>query len=583
MNKLTELSYIVTWKHKPGRKRLNFDRRICAILSDQRKVHMMSSLTRRNFLKGSAVAATGAVAASTLAACGSSSSDSGDKKKILRFGQSNAKQGLDMQKSTNSGSSSIADSIVEAPLRWTEDNELVTCLLTEIPSFEDDGVTLHCTLKQGIKCHDGSTLTANDVKYTFERMFTPATGAKSTYMYDKIKGAKEMLAGEATELEGLTVEDDTHFTFVLTDPMVTFVNNLGINYADIFPKDACEKAGTSWGSGTNIVGTGKYKVKENDDTTETVVEKFSDYHDGEPALDEIHYVFYDDLNTKMMAFKNGDIDYCDLDASLLAQYQNDPDVKDLITQYETLGVQFVNLNLSDGMGLTDVRVRQALSLAINRQELIDSIAGGAGTAASGWLAPATPGNDPDAPAFEYNPDKARQLLSEAGATNLSLVAKVRNGINQKQLVAVQDYWNKVGVTLDVQVEDNGVWAQDWADGTLQITALGWFPLYADADNHMYTYFYSANAKGKSSFYNNPEFDDLVSRARVSQDKQERADLYKQADNLLTRTDFATLPLYWPKNQFVAKDYVKNAKVGNLVYHMFDIDIDTSKEDYSGEE
>ena len=84
MNKLTELSYIVTWKHKPGRKRLNFDRRICAILSDQRKVHMMSSLTRRNFLKGSAVAATGAVAASTLAACGSSSSDSGDKKKILR-------------------------------------------------------------------------------------------------------------------------------------------------------------------------------------------------------------------------------------------------------------------------------------------------------------------------------------------------------------------------------------------------------------------------------------------------------------------------------------------------------------------
>ena len=100
---------------------------------------------------------------------------------------------------------------------------------------------------------------------------------------------------------------------------------------------------------------------------------------------------------------------------------------------------------------------------------------------------------------------------------------------------------------------------------------------------MYTYFYSANAKGKSSFYNNPEFDDLVSRARVSQDKQERADLYKQADNLLTRTDFATLPLYWPKNQFVAKDYVKNAKVGNLVYHMFDIDIDTSKEDYSGEE
>ena len=120
-----------------------------------------------------------------------------------------------------------------------------------------------------------------------------------------------------------------------------------------------------------------------------------------------------------------------------------------------------------------------------------------------------------------------------------------------------------------------------ADGSLEITAVGWFPLYADADNHMYTYFYSENAKGKSSFYNNPEFDALVSQARVEQDKQKRADLYRQADDILTRQDYATLPLYYPKNQFVAKDYVQNAKVGNLIYHMMDVDIDTTKPDYAG--
>ena len=97
---------------------------------------------------------------------------------------------------------------------------------------------------------------------------------------------------------------------------------------------------------------------------------------------------------------------------------------------------------------------------------------------------------------------------------------------------------------------------------------------------MYTYFYSENAAKKSSFYNNAEFDRLVAEARIEQDKDKRADLYKQADNILTRTDFATLPLYWPKNQFVAKDYVKGAKVGNLIYHMIDVDIDTTKDDYS---
>ena len=540
----------------------------------------MANLTRRNFVKGAALAGSAATMLS-MAACGgssdSSTTDTGSKKKVLRFGQSNAKQGLDMQKSTNSGSSSISDCIFEAPLRWTEDNELVPCLLTEIPTFEADGVTLHCTLKEGIKCHDGSTLTANDVKYTFERMFTPATAAKSTYMYDLIKGAKDMLAGTATELEGLTVEDDTHFTFVLESPMVTFVNNLGINYAQIFPKDACEKAGDKWGWGTECVGTGKYKVVENDDTTEVKLEKFADYHDGEPALDEVDIIFYDDNNTKLMAFKNGDIDWCDVSADMLSQYSNDPDVKDCITLYETLGVHFVNLNLQSD-NLKDAKVREALSIAIDRQALLDNTLSGAGTPAGCWLAPQTPGHD-DSASYDYDPERAKQLLAEAGVSGLTLDCKIRKGQYEKYMTVIQSYWKEIGVTLNLSVEDSGVWASDWADGNLETTAIGWFPLYADADNHMYTYFYSENAKGKSSFYNNPEFDKLVSDARVSQDKDERASLYKQADHILTHEDFATIPLFWPKNSFAAKKYVKNAKVGNLVYHMFDIDIDTSDPDY----
>ncbi|QOY61241.1 ABC transporter substrate-binding protein [Thermophilibacter immobilis] len=543
---------------------------------------MANTMTRRSFLKGAALTGASASAA-TLAGCGGSdggsTTDGGAKKKILRFGQTNAKLGLDMQKSTNSGSSSIADSVFEAPLRWTEDNELVTCLLTEIPTFEDDGVTLHCTLKDNILCHDGSTLTASDVKFTFERMFTPSTAAKSTYMYDLIKGAPEMLAGTATELEGLTVEDDTHFTFVLSEPMVTFVNNLGINYAQIFPQKACEEAGDQWGWGTNCVGTGKYKIVSNDDTTEVVMEKFADYHDGEPALDELDYIFYDDNNTKLMAYKNGDIDWCDLAADQIAQYQADTEVADQITLYDTLGVHFVNLNLKEGMGLEDVRVRQALSLAVNRQELIDTVLNGAGVAATGWLAPQTPGYDSSAE-LPYDPERAKELLAEAGVSGLKLEAKIRAGVYEKYMTVIQSYWSEIGVELSLQTEDNGVWASDWADGNLQITALAWFPLYADADNHLYTYFYSTNAAGKSSFYDNSEFDDLVSRARRSQDPDERKQLYMEADNLVTRTDFATVPLFWPKNSFVAKPYVKNAKVGNLIYHMFDLDIDTTDESYT---
>ena len=541
----------------------------------------MTNLTRRNFVKGAAAAGSAATMLS-MAACGGSGSDSsttdgGEKKKVLRFGQSNAKLGLDMQKSTNSGSSSVSECVFEAPLRWTEDNELVPCLLTEIPTFEDDGVTLHCTLKEGIKCHDGSTLTANDVKYTFERMFKPETAAKSTYMYDLIKGAKDMLAGTATELEGLTVEDDTHFTFVLESPMVTFINNLGISYAQIYPQKACEEAGDQWGWGTNCVGTGKYKVVENDDATEVKFEKFAEYHDGEPALDEIDIIYYDDNNTKLLAFKNGDIDWCDVSADMLTQYSSDPDVKDCITLYNTLGVHFVNLNLQSDK-LKDVKVREALSLAIDRQALIDNTLSGAGVPTGCWLAPATPGHD-DSAKLDYDPEKAKQLLAEAGVSNLTLDCKIRKGQYEKYMTVIQSYWAEIGVTLSLAVEDTGVWQSDWADGNLEVTALGWFPLYADGDNHLYTYFYSENAKKKSSFYNNPKVDELLSSARVSQDKDERASLYKEADHIICHEDYATIPLFWPKNSFAAKSYVKNAKVGNLIYHMFDLDIDTSDPDY----
>ncbi|MDY4691095.1 MAG: ABC transporter substrate-binding protein [Atopobiaceae bacterium] len=541
---------------------------------------MANFVSRRQFLQGSALAASG-VAAMSLVGCGGSGDDGGDKKKVFRFGQANAKEGLDMQKSTNSKSSSVIDHVVETPLRFTEDNELVPCMLKEVPTVESDGVTYKCELNEGMKWHDGTEVKASDIKYTFERMFDPATGAKSTYMYDMIKGAKEKLAGTASEIEGIVVEDDTHITFTLTEPFACFTKNIGINYASIYPEAGLKKAGDKWGTGTDIYGCGPYKLVSNDDSTEVTFEPFEDYYGEKAKLDKIVIKYIDDENTKMMSFKNGEIDMCDLNATLLKQYKGDADVKDLINQYGPLGVTFVNLNLKNKY-LADKRVRQALSLAINRQELVDTVMNGAGTVASGWLNPKTPGFDDSAEAFPYDVDKAKALLKEAGVDGISLTCGVR-AADQPVMVAVQDYWKKIGVDLKVNVQDAAKWSADWAAGSLEITELSWHPLYADADNHMYTYFYSENAKGKSSFYNNPEFDKLMDEARKSTDEDKRVELYKKADDILTRQDYATLPLFYPKFQFVAKDYVKNAKVGNLIYHMRDIDVDTSADDYTGEE
>lgn len=319
-------------------------------------------------------------------------------------------------------------------------------------------------------------------------------------------------------------------------------------------------------------------MESNDDTTEVVLVRNDSYHGGKPPLDEVHYRYFDDVNTKMLSFKNGDIDWCDLDGSLLATYQKDSDVQDLIVSYDTLGTYFVALSLSEGKGLEDVDICRALSLAIDRDTLVATVLSGAGRLASGFLTPQESGFD-DAPVFAYDPDEAAQIIAEKGESPaLSLQVRARD---QNVAVALQDFWPKTGtdISCEVSAVDNGVWAQDRAASNLQMTLLGWFPAYADGDNNMYTYFLSMTAQKNSSIYSNAHVDELLVVARASTDEEARADMYREVDDIVTRQDYAVLPLFYPKHQFVAKDYMEGAKVGNLIYHVRGADIDVSKEDY----
>ena len=203
---------------------------------------------------------------------------------------------------------------------------------------------------------------------------------------------------------------------------------------------------------------------------------------------------------------------------------------------------------------------------------------GAGRAASGFLTLQEPGFD-DAPVFAYDPDEAAQIIAEKGESPaLSLQVRAQD---QNVAVALQDFWPKAGtdISCEVSTVDNGVWAQDGAAGNLQMTLLGWFPAYADGDNNMYTYFLSMTAQKNSSFYSNAHVDELLVAAPASTDEEARADMYREVDDIVTRQDYAVLPLFYPKHQFVAKDYMEGAKVGNLIYHVRGADIDVSNEDY----
>ncbi|MGN0070525.1 MAG: ABC transporter substrate-binding protein, partial [Atopobiaceae bacterium] len=255
--------------------------------------------------------------------------------------------------------------------------------------------------------------------------------------------------------------------------------------------------------------------------------------------------------TRMMNYKNGDIDLCFFSTSLLTQYESDPDVKDRIEMYMPGSTQFVNLNLNEPM-LQDVRVRQALSLAINRQELADTVLSGSAEPCTGFIPPSVTNSDEGADVLEYDPEKAKELLAEAGATNLSFTAQVRSS-DQAVMVAIQNYWSQIGVNVEVQTIDAGLWREERANGALTITLVTWSTLSFIGVEFMASYFYSTNASQRSSFYNSSAFDGYVDAARTSLDEDTAKEDTIAADRQLVRTDFATIPVVWPKTPYVLRE------------------------------
>jgi ABC-type transport system substrate-binding protein len=504
------------------------------------------SVTRRSFLRGALGAAVAASAAGLAACGGSNASTSTSDSVVLKVGTTNSKTSFDTQttSSTWGASENICDTLVTLNTKTLEVEPL---LVTQLPMVSDDGLTYSFELKDGIKFHDGSTMTSEDVEYSLTRLLAKKAEADS-FIY--IEGGQEVLDGTAETLSGFTVIDDTHFTIKLRQVYSSFLNMLCQFYASIYPKAACEAAGDAWGTGTNFIGSGPFYLESNDESSEVVLKAFEDYHQGKPAIDEVDVLYIDDANTRMMNYKNGDIDLCFFSTSLLQQYESDDDVKDQIVFYTPAATQFVNLNLNEPK-LQDARVRQALSLAINRQELADTVLSGAAIPCTGFIPPSETGSDEGADILEYDPEKARELLAEAGADGLSLTAQVRSQ-DQSVMVAIQNYWSQIGVNVDVQTIDAGLWADSRKNGTLQVTLVTWSTLSFVGVEHMASYFYSTNASQRSSFYNSSAFDGYVDAARASLDDATAKENTIKADNQLVRTDFGTIPVVWPQNPYVLR-------------------------------
>ncbi len=285
--------------------------------------------------------------------------------------------------------------------------------LAESYEISEDGQTFTFKLRQGVKFHNGREMTAEDVKYSIERVVDPKTQSPGQGFFATIKGYDEAAEGKAEGLSGITVVDPSTIKFELTRPDATFLHVMAINFSHVVPKEEVEKHGADFGK--NPVGTGAFKLGEWTLGQRVVFEKNADYwNKGLPYLDKITFEIGQEPIVALLRLQKGEIDVPGdgIPPAKFQEVMNDPEQKARVVEGGQLHTGYVTMNVNIPP-FDNVKVRQAVNMAINKERIVQLINNRA-VPANQPLPPSMPGYAQDYKGYAYDAAKAKGLLAEAG-------------------------------------------------------------------------------------------------------------------------------------------------------------------------
>ena len=393
------------------------------------------------------------------------------------------------------------------------------------------------TLNKGRKFSNGREVVADDIKYSLTRAMKPETGSWGNLMLVNVVGAPAVIAGEADEAEGIEVLDDYTIKFSLIEPQSTFVSFLAASPIFINPKEEVEKWGDEYP--LHAVGTGPYMIKEFNPGTNLLLEKNPYYYElpERPYVDEIEFIMNIDEQTTLLMIESGEADItADLmPPSVMQQVLNDPDWEDYIYNRPGFSPVFMWMN-SENKPFDDVLVRQAVLYAINRDKL-DKMLTGVGTQIRGLYVPGAPGYDPDFDPYPYNPEKAKELLAEAGFpdgfdTKLYWHDEVASWTLFP--VPIQQDLAEVGINAELIKVSVPAKNEMAAEKAMPIAVGGWGPATVDSADWYSAIFLCANKDEPTGYpsYCNPVIDEMFAETQKTFDEDKRAELFREMEDIL---------------------------------------------------
>lgn len=428
--------------------------------------------------------------------------------------------------------------------------------LAESWNVNPDGTVYVFHLRTNAKFHNGRAVTAQDVVYSWERAANPALASDTalTYLGD-IVGVREMNAGTADHISGLTVVDDHTLQVTIDAPKPYFLAKLTYPTSFVVDRENVESGG-EWYRAPN--GTGPYKLREWKRFESIIYEANADFYLGKPSIPYVVFQLYSGVSQQM--YETGDVDISEVYSVDRFTDPTEPLHRELLTGV-SLCTSFVNFD-SSRPPFDDVKVRQAFTMAFDRQKYIDVVMNGRALPAPGLYPPALPGFDLTLQGLPYDPAQARQLLEQSkygGPQGLPKVIFTNYGIGNSisgDVSALAEMWEQnLGVTITVEnIEPNFYYDQIYSGNHGQLFNGGWCADYPDPENFADVLFHSGSPQNNSG-YSNPELDALLEAARVERDVTKRIGMYQQAERLIVN-DAAALFTDHSLSYQLVKPYVK---------------------------
>ncbi len=465
----------------------------------------------------------------------------------LVFGRGGDSVGLDPAFETDGNSFMVCDNIYDQLVTYAEEStEIIPDLATKW-EISPDGLTYTFHLRKGVKFHDGTDFNADAVVFSLGRQMKEKRVKfyRHKWEFPKDQPPPEYwLSMEMDKIiDSIEAVDDYTVVFHLRRPEAPFLADLGMDFASIVSPTAVLKYGPDFKS--HPVGTGPFKFVKWVKDDKIILEANKDYWDGRPYLDRVIFRVIPDNSVRFLELKAGNIHICQFpNPEDIELAKKDPNLK-LVSQ-PGMNIGYISFNHTKPLW-QDKRIRKAIMYAINRKAIVDNIYYGLGTVAKNTIPPIMWGYNDCIIDYPYDPEMAKKLLKEAkffeklkeaGQTKITLwsmpVPRPYNPNGMKVGEAVQADLKKVGIDVELVTFEWGTYLkkQREQDPSMDLFQLGWTGDNGDPDNFLAILLDGYADPNVRTQWKNIEYHEIITRAKQISDKEERAKLYKRAQEII---------------------------------------------------